>query len=201
MSGTTTRVPWASAAWLNAPVRAHEDGTTLAVTAAAGSDFWRTTSYGFRRHSGHALLVDLPVGAGIEVGFVLDYSEQYDQAGLMVLVDEQTWTKAGVEVAEGAPQLGAVATRTFSDWSLAPVPDWSGREVTVRGTRLGDALLIRARVDREPWRLVRVVPLDPAVRASAGLYCCAPKRSGLEVTFTRLAVGPGDDGLYDPPPD
>jgi regulation of enolase protein 1 (concanavalin A-like superfamily) len=196
-----TRLPWTSASWLNAPVRVREDGTTLEVTAAEGSDFWRTTSYGFQRHSGHALLVDLPVGAGIEVSFVLDYTEQYDQAGLMVLADEHTWTKAGVEVAEGAPQLGAVVTRAFSDWSLAPVPDWFGREVTLRGARLGDALLIRARARPEPWRLVRVAPLDPEARVSAGLYCCAPTRPGLAVTFTRLALGPGDDSLYGPPPD
>src|SRR5690606_41566187 len=44
----------------------------------------------------------------------------------------------------------------YSDWSVAPVPGWAGRLVTVRASRAGDAVTVRARVDDEPFRLVRV---------------------------------------------
>jgi regulation of enolase protein 1 (concanavalin A-like superfamily) len=189
-------VPWAAGTWLNPPPAAREEGADLVVTAAAESDFWRTTGYGFVHDDGHALLVDFPAGTAVEVSFLCDLTEQFDQAGLMVRVDEQSWTKAGVEFADGAPQLGAVVTRGLSDWSTAPVPEWLGREVTIRCSRAGDAITVRARCEDGPWRLVRLAPLDPAAAAQAGPAFCAPTRAALEVRFTRFAVGPADEALH-----
>ena len=190
------RIPWSAGRWLNPPPSEAVDGEHLLVEAAEGSDLWRTTSYGFVRDSGHALLADLSVGSAAEVSFVVGYAELYDQAGVLVRVDGTAWTKAGVEISDGAPQLGAVVTRGVSDWSVAPVPEWAGREVTVRASRSGDALTIRARVEREPWRLVRVSPLDPSVAAVAGPYCCAPQRAGLRVRFTGWVTGEADAALH-----
>jgi len=102
------------------------------VTAAEGSDLWRTTGYGFVHDSGHALLEPLTDGRAVEVSFVLDFEQIYDQAGVLLRVDEQTWVKSGIEVSDGVPQLGAVVTREFSDWSVAPVPSWQGGIITVR---------------------------------------------------------------------
>jgi regulation of enolase protein 1 (concanavalin A-like superfamily) len=192
-------VPWSAGRWLNEPALA-EDGDDLLVTAARGSDFWRTTSYGFVRDSGHALLGrargrDPPV----EVSFLLDYDGLYDQAGVLVRVDERTWVEGGVEISDGLPQLGAVVTREVSDWSVAPVPDWVGRVVTVRVSRSMDALTIRARVDDEPLRLVRLAPLGPLheqVPVLAGPMCCAPERAGLQVRFTGWWTGPADTSLH-----
>ena len=107
------------------------------------------------------------------VSFRLDYTEQFDQAGLFLRVDEHEWVKAGVEISDGVAQLGAVVTHRTSDWSVAPVPEWVGRVVTVRASRSGDAVTVRARVDDEPLRLVRLAWLDPAARVSAGLLCAA----------------------------
>lgn len=195
------RVAWASGTWLNPPPEIREDGGDLVVTAAEGSDFWRTTAYGFVRDSGHALLAPLADGRAVEVSFVLDYTELYDQAGVLLRVDAETWTKAGVEISDGLPQLGAVATRGVSDWSVAPVPDWAGRSVTVRASRAGDAVMIRARVDAEPWRMVRLVPMPPDREILAGPFCCAPERDGLVVRFTGWVHVPGDAGLHEAPPD
>ncbi|MPZ95098.1 MAG: DUF1349 domain-containing protein, partial [Propionibacteriales bacterium] len=107
------------------------------------------------------------------------------------------WVKAGVEISDGHPQLGAVATNGYSDWSMAPVPDWVGRTVTLRASRAGDALTLRACVDDEPWRMFRVVPLDPDLAADAGPYCCAPQHAGLQVRFHTFSTGPADRALHD----
>ena len=189
-------VPWETGAWLNPPVAQLIDGPDLVVTAREGSDLWRTTSYGFVHDSGHGLLVDLPDGSAIEVSFVLDFEQQFDQAGVLIRADERAWVKAGVEVSDGSPQVGAVVTRDLSDWSVAPVPQWVGREVTVRASRAGDALTIRARADGDLWRLVRLAPLDPGRTWLAGPFCCAPTRAGLEVRFTRFVIGPADAALH-----
>ena len=168
----------------------------LVMRAARGSDAWRTTSYGFVRDSAHALLSDLPDGWAVEVAFLADFDQQFDQAGIFVRIDETRWTKAGVEFSDGELQASAVVTNGMSDWSVAPVPDWSGSEVTVRVSRSGTALTVRIRRGDDPWRLLRVAPIDPAAVAYAGPFCCAPERDGLTVTFTRWAAGPADEALH-----
>ncbi|MFF5263878.1 DUF1349 domain-containing protein [Actinomadura viridis] len=190
-------VSWDDGGWLNPPPSLGRDGGDLLVTAERGSDFWRTTSYGYDRDSGHALLFPLAAEGAVEVSFTAAFTEQFDQAGLLVRRDERTWIKAGVEFADGVPQAGAVVTLDRSDWSTGPVPDWSGRTVRIRASRSGDAVTVRGRAGGEPWRMLRVAPFPEGVPASAGLYCCAPERSGLTVRFTRLAFGPADLSLHD----
>lgn len=193
---TMVDLPWTSGDWLNPPANARGVDDDLLVTAIEGSDFWRVTSYGFVHDDGHALLIDFPDDTAVEVSFLLDYSGTFDQAGVLVRAGERSWIKAGVEFSDGAPQAGAVVTREVSDWSTAPVPEWMGRTITVRASRSGDALTVRARADGE-WRLVRLAPLDPALAWQVGPFCCAPTRADLTVRFTRFAIGPADAALHD----
>ncbi|WP_424465172.1 DUF1349 domain-containing protein [Pseudoclavibacter helvolus] len=191
-----TDVPWDDGVWTNAPTSTELVGDELLVTATEGSDAWRTTSYGFMHDTEHALLGPLAQDTAVEVAFLAEFSEQFDQAGLFVRVDAQTWIKAGVEFSDGLEQLGAVVTRGESDWSLAPVPSWHGRRVTVRASRSGNAVTIRARVDEEPWQLVRVAPMAADARVQAGPFCCAPTRSGLIVRFLSWCTTPADGSLH-----
>lgn len=181
--------------WLNPPPHCGLDGSEFVVDASEHSDFWRITSYDFVHDSGHALLNDFVQDSSLEVSWLLDYDQQFDQAGLFVYSDEANWIKAGIEFCDGAPQLGAVVTRDFSDWSVAPVSGWQGREVHLRISRAGDALTIRARMD-EDWKLVRLCPIDPDREWKAGLFCASPSRGGLTVRFTRIAEGPADRALH-----
>lgn len=195
-AGSRVRIDWAAGRWSHAPAAAVEDGDALLVTAVEGSDAWRTTAYGFVHDSEHALLAALPTDRAVEVSFRADFDQQFDQAGVFLRASETNWVKAGVEYADGVLQVGAVVTAPNSDWSVAPVPDWYGRTVTIRVSRTGDALTIRARADAEPLRLVRVVPLDPAVELEAGPFVCAPTRAGLAVRLLSWEVGPPDATLH-----
>jgi uncharacterized protein len=187
---------WEDGVWLHPPVSTETAGDDLLVEACEGSDFWRTTSYGFVHDSGHALLKPFAAGQALEVTFLLDYTSQFDQAGLLVRSDARNWIKAGVEVSDGHAQLGAVVTRGVSDWSLAPVPGWMGREVTLRASRSGDAVTVRGRVRGEDWQLVRVAPLPQGEPLMAGLYCCAPTRRGLVVRFRQARFTEADVALH-----
>lgn len=190
------RLEWNDGTWLNKPPSAVRVDGGLQVECAQGSDFWRTTFYGFDRDSGHALLFELPAGQACEVSFVVDFSELYDQAGLIVRASADSWVKAGVEMSDGQPQLGAVVTDGSSDWSCAPVPEWRDQVVTVRASRTRDALIVRARCGSEPWRLARLAPMSADLEVFAGPYCASPERAGLRVTFTRVAIGSGDAALH-----
>ena len=184
-----------SGTWLNPPVSIEIIEEGLLVTTALESDFWRETSYGFVHDTGHALLNDFPQESSIELSWILDYDQQFDQAGLFIYSDEKNWIKTGIEFADGAPQLGAVVTIGKSDWSVAPVPEWMGKEVHLRISRSGDALTVRAKCEGD-WQLVRLAPLDPSKNWKAGLHCASPTRAGLAVSFTRIATGPSDSSLH-----
>jgi hypothetical protein len=191
-----TRLAWESSHWTNAPVSAEPVGETLVVIAAEGTDAWRTTAYGFVHDTAHALLTPFENGTAIEVSFSGDFSGDFDQAGAFIRVDDENWIKTGVEFSDGLLQLGAVVTRGVSDWSVAPVPHWAGRRITVRVSRSGDAVAIRARVDEEPFALIRLAPLDPDAVAEAGPFLCAPSRSGLTVRFESWTQTDADASLH-----
>jgi len=188
-------ISWSQGVLLNPPVNTVEENSRLKVTTAHESDFWRNTSYGFVHDSGHALLRDFPANSAMEVTFILDYSGQFDQAGIIVHSDSQHWIKAGVESADGFPQVGAVVTSINSDWSLAPVVHWFGKEVTVRASRTTDALTIRARCGEDD-QLIRLAPIDPTLSWSAGPHCASPVSTSLDVTFTHWAHGDADLTLH-----
>ena len=130
---TTTDVPWEDGAWLNPPEAVRIDAATSG-DQQRGQRPVADDVIRLRQGHAHALLVDLPDGMAVEVAFVVELAEQFDQAGVLVRAGERHWVKAGVEVSDGAPQLGAVATRGVSDWSVAPVPGWAGG----RGDRPGE---------------------------------------------------------------
>ena len=188
-------VAWSEGSWTREPVSQSQEGAVLTVEAAAESDWWRTTSYGFIHDDGHALVKDFPNESSVEVSFILDYTEQFDQAGIFITADNENWIKAGVEFCDGFPQVGAVVTQTKSDWSVAPVTEWMNKEVTIRVSRSGDAVTVRAGINGD-LRLVRVAPLDPTRTWSAGPMFCAPTRAGLKVTFTKWSEGPADLELH-----
>ena len=81
-------------------------------------------------------------------------------------------------------------------WSCGPVPDWAGRAVTVRASRYSDALVVRARVEGEPWRLVRMAPFAAVGSVEAGPHLAAPSRAGLVVRFHSWRLTPGDAELH-----
>ncbi|KRE31167.1 DUF1349 domain-containing protein [Agromyces sp. Soil535] len=198
-----TRVEWTAGRWTREPAAVRVEGDDLVVVASEGSDYWRTTHYGFIHDDGHGLLVDWPTDAAVEATFdASSLTGLYDQAGLLLHVGPEQWIKAGLEVSDGVLHLGAVVTNGVSDWSLAPVPEWGGEVVTIRASRAGvagDAVVLRARTETSGWRTLRVAPFT-AGKASAGPLVCAPMRADLEVRFTRWVLSPADADLHEDPP-
>jgi len=198
---TSQTIAWSEGKWSTPPQAAQELGGQLLVEAVQGSDYWQKTLYGFEHASGHALLAAWEDRHGVEVSFSLrGFSELYDQAGLMLWHASGGWIKAGVEINDGVPHLGAVVTDGYSDWSLAPVPEWIDGHVTIRASRARDAVILRARANGEAWRTLRVARFPHEQGKLAGPFTCAPKRAGLKVTFTRWARTEPDLDLHTAPP-
>jgi hypothetical protein len=109
--------------WFNEPPAWSAADDTLTVTAGAQTDLWRITHYGFIRDNAHGYLQPVSGDFTAEVQVSGQYAAQYDQAGLLVRLDERRWLKCGIEFVDGIQQISAVITREFSDWSVAPLPD------------------------------------------------------------------------------
>jgi uncharacterized protein len=187
---------WNTGTWLNEPEHWSVSSDSLQITTGLETDFWRTTSYGFVRDSGHALLRDFPDNTSFEVTVTADYSEQFDQAGILVRAADTHWIKCGVEYADGVLGVGAVVTNTVSDWSTAPHPHWLHTPITFRVSRSGDALTIRAKSSEGPSELVRLAPIDPSLNWQAGPFAATPTREGLTVSFTDPQWGQADNSLH-----
>jgi len=68
--------------------------------------------------------------------------------------------------------------------------------VTVRASRAGDAVTLRARAEGEPFRLVRLAPWPADAEVEAGPYCRAPTRDGLTVRFHAWRLTAADGALH-----
>ncbi|NHQ89193.1 DUF1349 domain-containing protein [Janthinobacterium lividum] len=175
--------------WLNPPENWSADGAQLRVTTDANTDFWRKTAYGFIRDSGHFFGTEVKGNFTAQLHVAAQYTSLYDQAGMMVRIDDAHWIKCGVEFSDGQLLLSSVLTADTSDWavSIAPaMPDGFWLRVTVSD----DVIRVQYSTDGLRWPLLRLAPFPVAPRYLVGPMCCTPERGGLEVVFSQFAVGP-----------
>ncbi|GHH73041.1 hypothetical protein GCM10018793_11040 [Streptomyces sulfonofaciens] len=180
--------------WLNPPAAWTPDEDALEITTAPDSDFWNTTHYGFVRDSGHALLRPVPAGFRLRTTFSGDYHAQYDQAGLLLRVDEKNWIKTGIEYVDGQRQVSAVVTRDVSDWNVVPLDRSTPTRapVTIELQRSGDTVTVRYGTGgTAPDTLLRLAYFPPDAEAQAGPMCASPDGPGFTAWFTDLRLTDG----------
>lgn len=175
--------------WHHPPPTWDEDDGTLTVTTGPKTDFWRTTHYGFVRDNGHFFGREMTGDFLAEVKVTGAYRDLYDQAGLMIRVDETTWLKCGIELVDGVQQASVVVTRDFSDWSVVPLPA-NPPAVWLRLTRTGGDVEVHLSVDGQRFDLLRVAHLSPQPTVRVGPMCASPEGEGFSVTFEGFAVRP-----------
>ncbi len=175
--------------WLNPPRQWSTGGGSVELVTDAGTDFWRTTHYGFVRDNGHLLWQPAGADFAARVDVRGRYRDQYDQAGLMVRLDARQWVKCGIELADGAFMMSTVVTRDVSDWSvtrLESAPDTLG----LRVTRNGDTLTVEFSLDGAGWQTHRLAFFPPGAGVMVGPMAASPDGDGFEVGFTGLSVTP-----------
>ncbi len=176
--------------WLNVPAAYSGGAHDLRITTDERTDFWQDTFYGFQRDNGHAYLT--PVSGDFTAGVIVrgDYEHLYDQAGMMLRIDDRNWIKTGIEYTDGLMHFSVVVTNGSSDWSVIPLHGAStDDDVRVRITRHDDAVRVQFSLNGAPWQLARLAPFS-AADASVGVMACSPERGGLKAQFTGLNVGP-----------
>ena len=175
--------------WLNEPARWDQGPAGLSVVTDQGTDFWRETHYGFTHHTGHVFGQDTTGPFTATLRIRARFEALYDQAGLMVLVDERNWVKAGIEWSDGEALLGSVLTLGRSDWAVGRY--WADpSEFWIRATVDAGVLRLQASSDGQRWPLIRLCPFPPARSCFVGPICCTPERAGLQVQFSDFSVTP-----------
>lgn len=176
--------------WLNEPPTWTGSASKLMLSTGDRTDFWQETFYGFRRDNGHAYLKPVAGDFTIEASVRGNYRELYDQAGLMLRIDERHWIKTGIELTDRMMHFSVVVTREVSDWSVIPLPDATPDDaLSVRLTRHGDAVRVQYSLAGRPWRMARLAPF-PALPAQAGVMACSPERAGFAAAFEDVTIGP-----------
>ena len=169
-------------AWHNEPRQWSLNDGELTVQSDDKTDFWRDTYYGFTRDSGHFF------GQAWKGDFTASlrvrgrYEELYDQAGIMVRIDESKWIKAGIELSDGAACIGSVLTVDRSDWSTSVYAS-DPSDFYLRVTVQAGVLRLQSSADGLRWPLLRLCPFPSAPTYYVGPMLCTPERSGLAVTF------------------
>lgn len=175
--------------WLNPPAAWRAEGDALHVTTRGGTDFWRKTHNDQLRDDGHFYGQTVAGGFTAAVRVVGHYRDQYDQAGLMLRLDETHWIKCGIEFFEGVQQASAVVTRAFSDWSILPLHP-APPALWLRLLRHGHTVEVRYSLDGAAFHLLRQTYFPPTRRVQIGLMCCSPVGGGFDVTFEGFRVEP-----------
>lgn len=179
-----------SGEWLNVPPdwSLGPDGA-LRVSTSLKTDFWRETYYGFTHDSGHFFGFEVPAEFACQFRVRGAYETLYDQAGIMVRVDEDHWLKAGIELTDGTAMQSSVLTDKKSDWAAAPFTG-NHEDFWIRATAQSGVLRVQISADGRYWPLLRLCPFSIERGGRVGPMLCSPKRSGLEVIFSDITIGP-----------
>ncbi len=175
--------------WKNAPKSSTVTASKLHVQVDGGTDFWRVTHYGFTRDNGHFFYLEKEGDFIAKVKVVGQYRELYDQAGLMIRLEEKNWIKTGIEYVKGVQNVSAVVTRDVSDRSVVPRQD-SPPAVWLTLLRKGDFVEIQYSFDNEDFKMLRLAyfPPTPGKKVQIGLMSAAPDGKGFPVDFEDFSV-------------
>ena len=173
--------------WLNEPSDWKLENTAIKVTSDPDTDFWRKTHYGFIRDTGHFYYQSVTGNFTAEVKVIGKYKDLYDQAGLMLRVDESNWLKCGIELVDNIQQLSVVVTRDYSDWSILPMADNLGA-IWLKITRQDEAIEIYYSLDSQQYNLLRMTYLSLVETVDVGIMCASPKGEGFTATFEKLKI-------------
>lgn len=178
--------------WLNQPEQFELDDGVLEFATAPDTDFWQRTHYGYKRNSGHAFLTRLWDDFSFTAQCEFVYETKFDQAGIILYLNDQNWAKASLEDAEDAGgYLGSVVTvNGHSDWAFQ-IMDPDVNRMYYRITRRNADFRFDWSTDGDAYHQMRVfhMPGD-LTQAKIGVYACSPQQSSFKARFSEMTAGP-----------
>lgn len=174
--------------WLNKPTMPFESDAGFVLVMDEKRDFWRETYYkpSFVKDDGHFVYKTFPCNENImvETEFDLFATNQFDQAGIMVRIDEEHWIKTGIEYVDKVHKLSCVVTKKYSDWSTQ---NHINSSLAIRLYKIDQSYVVEAK-QGDQWNFIRICHLenDASKNVMIGLYACSPAGIGGEVNFKHI---------------
>jgi len=173
--------------WDNEPSQWQDAEGQITMQVRGETDAWRHTKHDFVQDDIPFYHRTISGDFTATVRFAGDYSDLYDQAGLMVREDAETWLKCGVELLDSQQHASAVVTREVSDWSVVPLTD-SPEWLWIRVERTGSTVEVSYSEDGENWTMFRQATLTDADPLQVGVMGAAPQGDGFEARFEQFSV-------------
>jgi uncharacterized protein len=173
--------------WHNEPLIWDTQNSTIKITSSQKTDFWRKTHYDFISDNAHFYYKQVRGNFITEVKISGQYKDQYDQAGLMVRLDEANWLKCGIELIDGVLQVIVVVTHDYSDVSVVSIPQ-NLSSIWMRVIRQGSALEVLYSLEGEKYTMLRMAHLTSVETVSVGVMCASPTGNGFPTTFEGFKV-------------
>lgn len=172
--------------WDNEPKNTYIDENRVEIITDPHTDLWQKTFGSESADNAPMLLWESEDEIFVfTVKVVYESRGLYDQAGIILHKDENTWLKASMECEEDIKHLGSVATnRGFSDWASVDVPA-DKTTMWYRLTRNGDDYLLEYSEEGEQFSVLRMCHMwDIGKSVRFGIYACSPRESSFKAVFT-----------------
>lgn len=186
--------------WLNEPQDFAIQDNGLEITTDDKTDFWQNTHYGFVNKNGHFLCAENPVGFEFGAKFNFVGKNQYDQTGLMIMIDEENWVKCSTEYEnEEFSRLGSVVTNfAYSDWATQNIAS-NINEIyykmkvlkpnsTLENTSGADVEIYYS-FDGKNYNQLRICHLHKSFeKIKFGFYACSPIKGGYKAKVSDVFI-------------
>ena len=166
------------------------DSECVQITTKPETDLWQKTFAGFSKDNAPVLQTTVTEPCFIfSVKASFEGKAQYDQCGVILYQDSDTWLKVSIECQdENIKYLGSVATNHgYSDWATTEIPA-SITTMWYRLYRKGPDFMIEYSKDGVHYSLMRMLHMWKSENAvQMGVYACSPGQSSFTATFTEFS--------------
>lgn len=173
--------------WFNEPEKWTVENQILSMFVTPKSDYWRISHYGFTVDDAPFYYALYGGEFEVKVKITGDYKNRFDQAGLMLRIDEQNYIKAGIEFVDGVYNLSTVVTHKTSDWSVIalekPVPF-----IWIKAVRRLDAVEVFYSFDDKTYTMMRNAWMQDNTPMMVGVMGACPDGDGFKVKFENFKV-------------
>lgn len=173
--------------WFNEPEKWTIENQVLSMFVTPKSDYWRISHYGFTVDDAPFYYALYGGEFEVKVKITGDYKNRFDQAGLMLRIDEQNYIKAGIEFVDGVYNLSTVVTHKTSDWSVIalekPVPF-----IWIKAVRRLDAVEVFYSFDDKTYTMMRNAWMQDNTPMMVGVMGACPDGDGFNVKFENFKV-------------
>jgi regulation of enolase protein 1 (concanavalin A-like superfamily) len=173
--------------WFNEPEQWEIKNNSLSMFVTPQSDYWRISHYGFTVDDAPFYYATYGGEFEAKVKITGAYKARFDQAGLMIRIDEENYIKAGIEYVDGKYNLSTVVTHKTSDWSVIsldkPIP-----YIWIKAVRRLDAIEIFYSFDDQTYVMMRNAWMQDNTPVQIGMMAACPDGNGFNVSFEQFKV-------------